>query len=104
MASKTDMRRVLARRPDLIKASLSGRKIAAGVPRSQILKRRLKMALEMLGDPAFKTEYLFVVNAPYEDGDTAVFLRRSFLEAHPRRDELECVPVTQTTLYTRVGR
>ena len=102
--SKTDMRRVLARQPDIIKASLSGRKIAAGVPRSQILKRRQKMALEMLGDPSFKSEYLFVVNAPYEHGDTAVFLRRSFFEAHPRRDELECVPVTQTTLYTSGSR
>jgi len=58
------------------------------------------MILEMVTSPTFQREYVFVRNAPYTGLDRAVFLRRDFWEAHPRRAELDCVPIAETALAT----
>ena len=62
------------------------------------------MWLEMLASRDFRSEYCFVANAPYEHHDRALFLRREFLESNPRKAELTCIPVAETTLYSRGAR
>jgi hypothetical protein len=66
--------------------------------------RRRKMILEMVTSPRFQREYVFVRNAPYDRLDRAVFLRRDFWEAHPRRDTLDCVPVAEAALAAFASR
>jgi hypothetical protein len=58
----------------------------------------------MVTSPRFQREYVFVRNAPYDGLDRAVFLRRDFWEAHPRRDTLDCVPVAETALAAFASR
>ena len=97
--SKTDMRWVVEQRPDIIEGYLSGIALLRGADRGEILgPRRHKMILEMVSSPRFQREYVFVRNAPYDNLDRAVFLRRDFWEGHPRRDQLDCIPVAETAL------
>jgi hypothetical protein len=97
--SKTDMRWVIEQRPEIVEGYLSGRALLRGAGPGEIIGgRRRKMILEMLSSPRFQREYVFVRNAPYDHMDRAVFLRRDFWEAHPRRDRLDCVPVAETAL------
>jgi len=97
--SKTDMGWVIEQRPDIVEGYLSGQALLRGANLDEIIGlRRRKMILEMLSSPRFQREYVFVRNAPYERMDRAVFLRRDFWEAHPRRNELDCVPVAETAL------
>ena len=97
--SKTDMRWVIEQRPDIVEGYLSGLTLLRGAGPDEIIgARRRKMILEMVSSPRFQREYLFVRNAPYDRMDRAVFLRRDFWEAHPRRDTLDCVPVAETAL------
>jgi len=97
--SKTDMRWVIDQRPDIVEGYLSGRALLRGAGPDEIIgARRRKMILEMVSSPRFQREYVFVRNAPYDRMDRAVFLRRDFWEAHPRRDTLDCVPVAETAL------
>ena len=58
----------------------------------------------MLTSPTFQREYVFVRNAPYTSLDRAVFLRRDFWQAHPKRATLDCVPVAETALAAFAGR
>jgi hypothetical protein len=103
--SKTDMRWVIEQRPDIVEGYLSGLALLRGAGPDEIVgARRRKMILEMVSSPRFQREYLFVRNAPYDRMDRAVFLRRDFWEAHPRRDTLDCVPVAETALATFAGR
>ena len=103
--SKTDMRWVIEQRPDIVEGYLSGLALLRGAGTDEIIgPRRRKMILEMLSSPKFHREYVFVRNAPYEAMDRAVFLRRDFWEAHPRRGELDCVPVADTALKDFAGR
>jgi hypothetical protein len=102
--SKTDMRWVVEQRPDIIEGYLSGLALLRGAGPDEILgTRRRKMVLEMVSSPQFQREYVFVRNAPYDRMDRAAFLRRDFWEAHPRRDTLDCVPVSQTVLAAFAG-
>jgi hypothetical protein len=103
--SKTDMRWVIEQRPDIIEGYLSGLALLRGEsPDTIIGTRRRKMILETVSSPRFQREYLFVRNAPYDRMDRALFLRRDFWEAHPRRGTLDCVPVSQTALAAFAGR
>jgi arabinofuranosyltransferase len=103
--SKTDMRWVIEHRPDIVEGYLSGLALLRGAGPDEIIGvRRRKMILEMLSSPRFQREYLFVRNAPYDRMDRAVFLRRDFWEAHPRRETLDCVPVSETALAAFAGR
>jgi len=103
--SKTDMRWVIEQRPDIVEGYLSGQALLRGASPDEIIgPRRRKMILEMLSSPRFQREYVFVRNAPYDRMDRAVFLRRDFWEAHPRRNELDCVPVSETALAQIFGR
>ena len=103
--SKTDMRWVMDQRPDIVEGYLSGLALLRGASPDEIIgPRRRKMILEMLSSPRFQREYVFVRNAPYESMDRAVFLRRDFWDAHPRRGELDCVPVADTALAQLFGR
>ena len=77
---------------------LSGLALSAVPALEMIGVRRRKMILEMLLSPRFQREYLFVRNAPDDRMDRAVFLRRDFWEAHPRRETLDCVSVSETAL------
>lgn len=103
--SKTDMRWVIEQRPDIVEGYLSGQALLRGAGPDEIIgTRRRKMILEMVSSPRFQREYLFVRNAPYDRMDRAVFVRRDFWEAHPRRDTLDCVPVAQTALAAFAAR
>ena len=103
--SKTDMRWVIEQRPDIVEGYLSGLALLRGAGADEIIgARRRKMILEMVSSPRFQREYVFVRNAPYDRMDRAVFLRRDFWEAHPRRDTLDCVPVAETKLAVFAGR
>ena len=103
--SKTDMRWVMEQRPDIVEGYLSGLALLRGAGPDEIIgTRRRKMILEMLSSPRFHREYVFVRNAPYDGMDRAVFLRRDFWEAHPRRATLDCVAVADTALSGFAGR
>jgi hypothetical protein len=103
--SKTDMRWVIEQRPDIIEGYLSGLAVLRGdSPEAIIGARRRKMILETVSSPRFQREYVFVRNAPYDRMDRAVFLRRDFWAAHPRRDTLDCVPVARTALAAFASR
>ena len=103
--SKTDMRWVIEQRPDMIEGYLSGLALRRGANADEIIgERRRKMILETVSSPRFQREYVFVRNAPYDRLDRAVFLRRDFWEAHPRRAELDCVPVADTPLGVFASR
>ena len=103
--SKTDMRWVIEQRPDIVEGYLSGLALLRGAGPDEIIgARRRKMILEMVSSPRFQREYVFVRNAPYDGMDRAVFLRRDFWEAHPRRDTLDCVPVAETALAAFASR
>ena len=103
--SKTDMRWVIEQRPDIVEGYLSGLALLRGAGPDEIIgARRRKMILEMVSSPRFQREYVFVRNAPYDRLDRAIFLRRDFWEAHPRRDTLDCVPVAETALAAFASR
>lgn len=103
--SKTDMRWVIEQRPDIVEGYLSGLALLRGAGVDEILgARRRKMILEMVSSPRFQREYVFLRNAPYDRMDRAVFLRRDFCDAHPRRDTLDCVPVAETALAAFASR
>jgi hypothetical protein len=103
--SKTDMRWVIEQRPDIVEGYLPGLALLRGASTEEIIgTRRRKMILEMVSSPRFQREYVFVRNAPYDRMDRALFLRRDFWEAHPRRDTLDCVPVAETKLAAFAGR
>ena len=103
--SKSDMRWVVEQRPDIIEGYLSGMALLRGAGSEEIIgTRRRKMILEMVSSPRFQREYVFVRNAPYDRLDRAVFLRRDFWEAHPRRDMLDCIPVADTALAAFASR
>jgi len=97
--SKTDMGWVVEQRPDIIEGYLSGKALLRGGNPDEIVGLlRRKMVLEMVSSPRFQSEYVFVRNAPYDRMDRAAFLRADFCANHPRRDMLDCVPVSQTAL------
>ena len=103
--SKTDMRWVIEQRPDIVEGYLSGQALLRGAGPDEIIgARRRKMILEMVSSPRFQREYVFVRNAPYDRLDRAIFLRRDFWKAHPRRDTLDCVPVAETALAAFASR
>lgn len=103
--SKTDMRWVIEQRPDIVEGYLSGLALLRGASPDEIVgTRRRKMILEMITSPTFQREYVFVRNAPYDRMDRAIFLRRDFWDAHPKRDTLDCVPVADTRLAAFAGR
>jgi hypothetical protein len=103
--SKTDMRWVIDQRPDIVEGYVSGLAVLRGAAPEEIIgTRRRKMSFEMLSSPRFQREYVFVRNAPYDRMDRALFLRRDFWQAHPRRDALDCVPVADTALATFANR
>jgi hypothetical protein len=103
--SKTDMPWVIEQRPDIVEGYLSGQALLRGAGREEIIgARRRKMILEMVSSPRFQREYVFVRNAPYDRMDRALFLRRDFWDAHPRRAMLDCVPVAETALAAFASR
>jgi arabinofuranosyltransferase len=97
--SKTDMTYVLERRPDIIEGYISATKIIEGQPRQTIVNYRLQMCYEMLENPIFQSEYLFLVNGPYEYLDRALFIHTSYWNKHPSKETLHCIPVIKTSLY-----
>ena len=97
--SKTYMAAVLARRPDIVEGYLSGRGIVQRLPRSKIVRGRAQMVTEMLDTEIFRTEYCFLENGPYDDLDRSLFLRIAYWQQHPRKTDLRCTPLTETTLY-----
>lgn len=99
--SKSDVDSVMRRRPDIIQSTLSPDRFERVSPRPGWIWHRAAMASAMLNHPIFRSEYLFLRNAPYEFRDRALFLRRDFWEDHPLRDSLDCIPVTETAMYPR---
>jgi hypothetical protein len=99
--SKTNMDSVLRRRPDIIEGYYSGLAIKQGLPMEKIVTYRPQMAYQMFEHPIFQSEYLFLMNGPYEHMDRALFLHASYWSRHPLKRQLECVPVTRTTLHAK---
>ena len=97
--SKTDMDWTLKQRPDIIEGYVSGKKIIAGRARQEIVTSRKQMTNALLNNPIFQRDYVFVVNAPYDHLDRAVFMRTEYWLSHPLRHQLDCVPVLRTSLY-----
>ena len=97
--SKSDMAWVLAQEPDIIEGYFSAQKLIEGLPaRDILLNWRTQMSVEMAASPIFQREYLFLVNGPYGHFDRALFLHRSYWENHPRRAELNCIPIRDTSI------
>ena len=99
--SDTEMTESAERRPDIIQSTLTGKRFEKVSPRLNRIVHRGEMEAGLLNHPDFMEEYLFVRNAPYAVRDRAIFVRRSFWAAHPLRDMMRCVPVTQTAIYPR---
>ncbi|GAB4330481.1 MAG: hypothetical protein Kow0099_01070 [Candidatus Abyssubacteria bacterium] len=99
--SKTNMDSVLRRRPDIIEGYYSGLAIKQGLPKEKVVTYRPQMAYQMFEHPIFQSEYLFLMNGPYEHMDRALFFHVSYWSQHPAREQLECVPVTKTSLCNR---
>lgn len=99
--SKSDVDSVMRRRPDIIQSTLYPQRFENVSPRPGQVWHRAAMTSALLDHPVFRSEYVFVRNAPYGPRDRAILLRRGFWEAHPLRDSLDCVPVTQTAMYPR---
>jgi hypothetical protein len=94
--SKTDIAYVLGRRPDVIESNLNRKRLTQGRSRAELVKRRVSMVNAMLDNPIFKSDYCFVRGAP---GNRAMFMRKAYAAGDPRRAKLECIPVTETSLY-----
>ena len=101
--SRSDMNYVLSLKPDIIEGYFSGLDLRNGKTRGELIGFRAKMSNEMLDNPSFRSEYEFVVNAPYQDLDRVIFVRKSFLEKRGRPPGLEVIPVAQTSLYQDHG-
>ena len=97
--SKSNMSYVLNRHPDIIEGYVSADAILQNQPLSKIIRGRKQMVNDMLDDPIFQTQYMFLLNGPYEYIDRALFLRRSYYNSLPLKNQLECVPVLETALY-----
>jgi hypothetical protein len=99
--SKTDMAYVLGKHPDLIDGYVSGMALRDGVCGKGITHPfRPAMMQGLIESSVFKSEYLFVTNAPYGVLDRALFIRRNHL---PRTAgvPIAVVPVTDTVLFSR---
>lgn len=96
--TKSDMKYVLDRSPDLIESVISMRKVLEVLPPPKDSWRE-KMENDMLSDIHFQENYLFVVNAPYESWPRALFIRRDFWEKLPNSGEIQVKAVTETALY-----
>lgn len=97
--SKTDMNYVMDRKPDIIEGFISGQRINANLSPEQIITARKKMINDMLANPYFQANYVFLENGPYQYLDRALFLRRSWVENHPQKDEFIYISVTDTSVY-----
>jgi hypothetical protein len=97
--SRSDMNYVLSRKPDIIEGYFSGLGLREGKSRTQLIDTRTQMINTMLDNPSFRTDYEFVANAPYEDLDRVIFVRKDFLEKRGLPAGLEAIPVAQTSIY-----
>jgi len=94
--TKSDMAYVLSQRPEIIDGYSSGLLILHGeCPLDEAA--RTQMSNEMIDNPEFKQDYVFIRNAPYKDLDRALFFRKDFANRFPGK--LDTVPVTETSLY-----
>ena len=99
--SKTDMAYVLAKHPDLIDGYISGLALRDGVCGTDITYPFRPVMLQgLIESPVFKSEYLFVTNAPYSVLDRALFIRRAHL-SRTVGVPIATVPVTDTVLFSR---
>lgn len=98
--SKTDMAYVLGKHPDLIDGYMSGIALRDGVCGNDLTHPfRPAMLQGLIESPIFKSEYLFVTNAPYSVLDRALFIRRAHL-SHTAGVPVVAVPVTDTVLFS----
>jgi hypothetical protein len=99
--SKTDMAYVLEKHPDLIDGYMSGMALRDGVCATDITHPfRPAMIQGLIESPIFKSEYLFVANAPYSALDRALFVRRDHI-SRTAGVSIAVVPVTDTILFSR---
>lgn len=102
--SKTDMNWVLEQKPDIVEGFVSAEKIGRGVSGKVIVNQwRSKMNVELVSSPIFQREYMFLVNGPYRYMDRALFFKRSYWEKHPKKFELNCIPISETSLASFGG-
>jgi len=97
--SKSDIDSVMRRRPDIIQSTLRSGRFERVSPRGNRILHRGEMEAALLNHPVFAAEYLFVRNAPYEQNDRALFIRRDYWAKLPTRDRLDCIPVRDTPIY-----
>ncbi len=104
--SKTDMKWVIAQRPDVIEAYFPATLLLGSDP--QALRRYVdgdllsKMHRELLTDTEFATSYLFIRNWPYDVLDRALFIRESYFDSLSLEIQLklDCVPIGKTQAGT----
>jgi len=96
--SKTDMKYVMSRSPDVIDGYMSGLALKNGLCPIQNHGWRFEMLNGLIRNPYFLREYDFVLNAPYDKLDRAIFVRKEFLSRH-MRDGLQAIPVADGPLY-----
>lgn len=96
--SKTDMDIVLRRRPDIIEGYISASMIVDRQPRHRIVRYRAQMTHALLEHPIFRSEYVFLINGPYDHLDRALFLRRTYWKSHLLKDKLNCIAISETGL------
>jgi hypothetical protein len=83
--SKSDFAYVMSKKPDIIEGYVSALAILHRRPYVELARTRPKMITEMFTNDVFRSEYVFVTNAPYGLFDRAIFLRRDFYESSVRR-------------------
>jgi hypothetical protein len=99
--SKTDMIWLMDQHPDIIEGYLSAQRILNGMPFDVTVGwARHQMVYTMVTSPIFESEYCFLRNGPFGYLDRVLFLRITYWSGHPKKAELECVPISQTTLNT----
>ena len=97
--TKTNMDYVIMQKPDLIETTINADLILQNKPHIRNRPLRGKMEDELIDNPTFKREYLFVKNAKYAEFPRALMIKQSFYEGLTNKQELEVLRVSESSLY-----
>ncbi len=95
--TKTDMAYVLGRHPDIIVGYLQAHSMLENQCPGELHGDRSMMMHDMVSNPGFQHDYVFIVNGPYPEDTNAVFFSKDYLK-HLGAPELQGVSVDQTVL------
>jgi len=97
--TKSDTAYVLSRKPQIIESTIRASHILRNLPIRRGISYWRLMEEGLIRSETFREDYLFIVNAPYQAMDRALFIRRDFYQQLPNKHKLTTVPVTATSLY-----